>query len=64
MAHFSMKGQNMPRDDVMAYYYANRAQALGNRHAKEQLNELEKRMSRAEIAEAQKMAREWDRTRQ
>jgi TPR repeat protein len=64
IAHLSMNGEHVPRDDVLAYYYANRALALGSPHAKKQLDDLEKRMSRAEIAEAQKMSREWMRTRQ
>ncbi len=59
MAHFFQKGRHVPIDDVLAYFYANRAHALGEQHAKKLLDELERRMSRQEIAEAQKMAREW-----
>ena len=59
MAYFFQKGRHVPIDDVLAYFYANRAHALGEQHAKKLLDELERRMSRQEIAEAQKMAREW-----
>lgn len=59
MAHFFQNGRHVPIDDVLAYFYANRAHALGSGHAKKLLDELERRMSRQEIAEAQKMAREW-----
>ena len=59
MAYFFQKGRHVPIDDVLAYFYANRAHALGSGHAKKLLDELERRMSRQEIAEAQKMAREW-----
>jgi uncharacterized protein len=59
MAHLFQKGRHVPIDDVLAYVYANRAHALGSGHAKKLLDELERRMSRQEVAEAQKMAREW-----
>jgi TPR repeat protein len=59
VAYWSKDGKYMPVDDVLAYFYANRAIALGDQHGHKILRELEQRMSRQEIAEAQKMTREW-----
>jgi TPR repeat protein len=58
MAHLHQKGRHVPLDDVLAYFYAIRGHALGQRNAKPLLDELERKMSQAEIAEAQRMARE------
>jgi TPR repeat protein len=58
MAYLHQKGRHVPLDDVLAYFYAIRGDALGERRSKRLLEELERKMSRTEIAEAQRMARD------
>jgi uncharacterized protein len=52
-------GQGVAQDDVMGYMWFNLAAAQGNERAKENKGILSERMTREQIAEAQKLSREW-----
>ena len=52
-------GDGVPEDDVLAYMWANLAAAQGHENAQEIQNIIEERMTREQIAEAQRMSREW-----
>jgi TPR repeat protein len=52
-------GSGVPRDLVTAYMWRSLAAAQGDESAKERRDNAEKYMSSAEIAEAQKLSREW-----
>lgn len=52
-------GVGVPKDLVMAYMWRNLAAAKGNEIAKNARDALEKEMTPAQIAEAQKLSREW-----
>ena len=52
-------GEGVPEDDVLAYMWVNLAAAEGNENAQEIKDILEERMSREQIAEAQRLSREW-----
>jgi TPR repeat protein len=53
------KGQGVPRDDVLAYMWFNLAAAQGDPNGKGLRDLVAKSMTREQIAEAQKLAREW-----
>jgi hypothetical protein len=53
------EGQGVPRNDVAAYAWMNLAAAGGHKEAKVQRDRLETRMTRGEIAEAQRIAAEF-----
>ena len=53
------EGYGVPKDYVFAYMWYNLASANGDRFAREVRNELLKEMTPQNIAEAQRMAREW-----
>jgi len=53
------KGQGVPLDYVLAYMWATLAAAQGLESASEMRDILEKRMTPAQLAEAQRLAREW-----
>jgi uncharacterized protein len=53
------KGQGVPKDYVMAHMYYNIAAVSGNTIAIENRGLIEKEMTATQIAEAQKLAREW-----
>ena len=53
------KGEGVPRDYVEAYMWLSLAAAQGNANAREALDFTETRLTPAQSAEAQKMAREW-----
>ncbi len=60
-------GQGVPQNDVMAHMWLNLAVAQGGKIGKtsqERRDEIAKRMTRAEIAQAQKLAREWKPTKE
>jgi len=44
---------------VLAYKWSNLAAARGNENAREMKNEVKKRMTRTQIAEAQQLSLEW-----
>jgi hypothetical protein len=52
-------GKGVPQDDVLAYMWSNLAAAQGNANAQGGKDFLEQRMTREEIAEAQRLSREW-----
>jgi TPR repeat protein len=52
-------GNGVPQDDVLAYMWLNLAVAQGNDDAKNNRDALAKRMTSEQIAEAQRLAREW-----
>jgi len=52
-------GRGVPEDHVLAYMWANLSAAHGNEYAEGNKNIVEQQMTRAQIAEAQRMSREW-----
>lgn len=52
-------GENVAKDFVTAYMWSNIAAAQGYAGAKERRDLLERQMTPAQIAEAQKLNREW-----
>ena len=56
-------GQGVPENDVQAYKWFNLAAAKGQAGAKESKAIVEKRMTREQIAEAQKLSAEWKPTK-
>jgi uncharacterized protein len=52
-------GWGVPKDDVLAYMWFNLSAAQGDTEAAESRDILSKHMSSGQIAEAQKLAREW-----
>ena len=58
------KGQGVLQDYVMAHMYWNIAAVSGNKSAIKNRGIVEKKMTSSQIAEAQKLAREWMRTHQ
>jgi len=53
------KGQGVPRNYVRAYMWASLAAAQGDEDGAKGLETLEKNMTPAQLAEAQRLAREW-----
>jgi len=52
-------GQGVIEDDVMAHMYFNVAAVSGHKDAAKNRGIMAKRMTPSQIAEAQKLAREW-----
>ena len=52
-------GRGVPKDYVMAHMYWNIAAVSGNKGAIKNRGLVEKKMTSSQIAEAQKLAREW-----
>ena len=52
-------GDGLLKDDVMAYFWFNLAATQNSSAAKEKRHELSKKMTKEQIAEAQKLSREW-----
>jgi hypothetical protein len=52
-------GEGILENFVLAYKWANLAGARGNENAREMKNEVKKRMTRTQIAEAQQLSLEW-----
>jgi uncharacterized protein len=53
------KGHGVPQDYVRAHMWLNLSAAQGNQNAAGQRDDVAKLMTPAQIAEAQKLAREW-----
>ena len=53
------EGKGVPQDYVLAHMWLNLAGAGGNERAREARNRLETKMSREQVEEAQRLAREW-----
>ena len=52
-------GAGVPLDDVLAYMWANLAAVSGNEIAKKQRSDLKEKMSKEQVAEAQRLCRDW-----
>ena len=52
-------GEGIPTDDVLAYMWWNLAAGQGHEGAQRNKDTLEDRMTREQIAEAQRLSREW-----
>ena len=52
-------GQGVPQDDVQAHMWVSLADAQGYKLARRARDELARRMTPAQITEAQRLAREW-----
>ena len=52
-------GNGVPEDNVFAYMWWNQAAAQGTEEAKRNKGILSKKMTKEQIAEAQKLSREW-----
>ena len=52
-------GEGVPEDDVQAYVWFSIAAAQGEELAKENKEKAAKRMTRSQVAEAQKLSREY-----
>jgi TPR repeat protein len=52
-------GQGVPQDYVQAHMWANLAAAQNHKNALVTRNLIAKKMSQSQIAEAQRLAREW-----
>jgi TPR repeat protein len=57
------RGQGVPRDYVLAHMWLSLAAANGSSAAPQALDELAAKMTPDQIAEAQRLAREWKPTR-
>ena len=57
-------GQGVLQDNVMAHMYFNIAAVSGQKNAIQNRGIVEKQMTSSQIAESQKLAREWMRTHQ
>jgi TPR repeat protein len=65
LGHMYLKGQGVPRDYVEAYKWfalaaANERDQPWQHWAGEELNDLDRLMTRVQIAEAQRLAKEWN----
>jgi uncharacterized protein len=52
-------GQGVPEDNVLAYMWFNLAAAQGDEDAKKGKGMISENMTKEQIAEAQKLSREW-----
>ena len=52
-------GLGVPQDNVQAYMWLSLAAMRGGKKAKKNLNSVAEKMTLAQIAEAQRLAREW-----
>ncbi len=59
LAHMYENGQGVPQDDVQARMWLNLAAAQGNKTARKMRGILAEKMTPAQLADAQRMAREW-----
>ena len=53
-------GEGVPENYILAYKWSNLAAARGSEQARDLKNELRKRMTREQIAEAQQLSIEWE----
>jgi uncharacterized protein len=59
VGHLYADGRGVPQDYVLAYMWFNLSAAQGDQFAVESRDVVAKRMTPAQIAEAQKLSREW-----
>jgi len=62
LAEMYASGEGVPENFVLAYKWANLASAHGRDKAKALKNEIRKRMTREQIAEAQKLSLDWEKS--
>ena len=60
LGHMYNEGSGVPQDYVSAHMWFNLAAARGNEKARDDRNNLAKRMTPDQIAKAQRMAREFE----
>jgi len=60
----STSRKGVPQDDVLAYMWFNLAAARGEKYAGDLRDDLAQHMTSEQIAEAQKLARDWKPTTQ
>ena len=53
------EGSGVPEDDVLAYMWFNLSAAQGQELAQSNKDIIERRMTREQIGEAQRLSREW-----
>ena len=53
------KGEGVPEDYILAYMWWNLSAAQGTERAKKSKGIISKEMTKEQIAEAQKLSREW-----
>ena len=56
------KGEGVPRDNILAYMWISLAASQGDAKAREDLDRLERSLKGGDLAQAQKIARDWRRT--
>ncbi len=59
LAKMYRRGEGVPQDDVLAHMWFNLAAAQGHEDARKFRDKLAGRMTPAQLAEAQRLAREW-----
>ncbi len=59
LAFMYSNGQGVPQNYVLAHKWLNLSAVEGDKQSEKARNEVEKRMPPAQIAEAQRLAREW-----
>jgi hypothetical protein len=59
MGEMYRDGHGVPQDFILAHMWLNLATAQGNPEAEKMRDELAERMTPSQIAEAQRLAREW-----
>ncbi len=59
LGYMHAEGQGVPQDDMVAHMWFSLAAAQGDFHAEQTRNKLEENMTPAQLAEAQRLAREW-----
>ena len=59
LGYMYRNGDGVPRDNVLAYMWWNLAAAQGHESAQNNKDIAESRMTREQIAEAQRLSREW-----
>jgi len=59
LGYMHAEGQGVPQDDMVAHMWFSLAAAQGDFHAEQTRNKLEENMTLAQLAEAQRLAREW-----
>jgi len=64
LGYMYMHGQGVPQDYVMAHMYFNIAAVSGYKNAIENRGVVGQRMTTSQVAESQKLSREWMRTHQ
>ncbi len=59
LAKMYRRGEGVPQDDVLAHLWWSLAAAQGHENARRARDRLAARMTRAQVADTQRLAREW-----